>query len=40
MAEVVITQDIDDIGRAITSALEHVPLRSLVAGRLVAVKPG
>ena len=40
MAAVVITQDRDDIGRAIDDALGRIPdLDRLVRGRLVAVKP-
>jgi uncharacterized protein (DUF362 family) len=39
MATVVITQDREDIGRAIDEALGHLPLTELVRGRLVAVKP-
>jgi uncharacterized protein (DUF362 family) len=39
MATVVITQDREDIGRAIDEALSHLPLEKLVRGRFVAVKP-
>jgi uncharacterized protein (DUF362 family) len=39
MATVVITQDREDIGRAIDEALAHVPLEELVRGQFVAVKP-
>ncbi|MDQ3997716.1 MAG: DUF362 domain-containing protein [Gemmatimonadota bacterium] len=39
MATVAITQDLDDIGRAIDAAFRHVPLERLVRGKLVAVKP-
>jgi uncharacterized protein (DUF362 family) len=39
MATVVITQDREDIGRAIDEALGHLPLKELVRGRVVAVKP-
>jgi uncharacterized protein (DUF362 family) len=39
MALVAITQDLADIGAAIRSALEHMPLERLVRGKLVAVKP-
>jgi uncharacterized protein (DUF362 family) len=39
MATVVITQDREDIGRAIDEALAHLPLEKLVRGRFVAVKP-
>lgn len=39
MATVIITQDREDIGRAIDDALQHVPLERLVRGKLVAVKP-
>src|SRR5918992_1065759 len=38
-ATVVITQDREDIGRAIEEALRHIPLERLARGRLVAVKP-
>ena len=38
MATVVITRDRDDIGRAVASALRHIPLGDLVRGKLVAVK--
>ncbi|MGH9371044.1 MAG: DUF362 domain-containing protein [Vicinamibacterales bacterium] len=38
MTDVVITQG-ESIEKAVASALEHLPLRSLVAGRSVAVKP-
>src|SRR5919202_3367915 len=38
-ASVAITHDPDSIERAITRALEHVPLDQLVRGKLVAVKP-
>jgi uncharacterized protein (DUF362 family) len=36
---VAITQDRDDIGRAIDEALTHLPLEKLVRGKLVALKP-
>jgi uncharacterized protein (DUF362 family) len=36
---VVITQDREDIGRAIEAALRHIELDPLVRGKLVAVKP-
>jgi uncharacterized protein (DUF362 family) len=39
MATVAITQDLQDIGRAIEEGLGHVPLEELVRGRFVAVKP-
>lgn len=39
MATVAITQDMEDIGRAIASALRHIPLEERVRGRVVAVKP-
>jgi uncharacterized protein (DUF362 family) len=39
MATVVITQDREDIGRAIDEALAHLPLEELVRGQFVAVKP-
>lgn len=39
MATVAITQDLDDIGRAVAEALQHMPLDALVRGKLVAVKP-
>jgi uncharacterized protein (DUF362 family) len=39
MATVVITQDREDIGRAIDEALGHLPLAELVRGQFVAVKP-
>jgi uncharacterized protein (DUF362 family) len=39
MSTVAITQDRDDIGRAIAEGLSHMPLERLVRGRLVAVKP-
>jgi uncharacterized protein (DUF362 family) len=39
MATVVITQDREDIGRAIDEALSQLPLAELVRGRFVAVKP-
>jgi uncharacterized protein (DUF362 family) len=39
MATVVITQDLENIERAIDEALGHLPLAELVRGRLVAVKP-
>ncbi len=38
MATVVITQDREDIGRAIDEALAHLPLEELVRGQFVAVK--
>jgi uncharacterized protein (DUF362 family) len=38
-ATVVITQDREDIGRAIEAALRHIDLEPLVRGKLVAVKP-
>ena len=39
MASVSITQDREDIGRAIEAALRHLDLEPLVRGKLVAVKP-
>jgi uncharacterized protein (DUF362 family) len=39
MASVSITQDHEDIGRAIEAALRHIDLEPLVRGKLVAVKP-
>jgi uncharacterized protein (DUF362 family) len=39
VARVVITQDQNDIGRAINQALEHIDLEKLVRGKIVAVKP-
>lgn len=39
MPSVVITHDSDSIERAITDALDHIPLEKLVRGKLVAVKP-
>jgi uncharacterized protein (DUF362 family) len=39
MTTVAITQDREDIGAAIAEALGHLPLESLVRGKLVAVKP-
>jgi hypothetical protein len=39
MTTVAITQDRDDIGRAIDEALTHVPLEKVVRGKLVALKP-
>jgi uncharacterized protein (DUF362 family) len=39
MSLVAITQDREDIGRAIDAALRHIDLERLVRGRLVAVKP-
>ncbi|MDQ4078988.1 MAG: DUF362 domain-containing protein [Chloroflexota bacterium] len=39
MATVVITQDRDDIGKAIDEALDHIEVEPLVRGKLVAVKP-
>jgi uncharacterized protein (DUF362 family) len=39
MATVVITQDREDIGRAIDEALSHLALEELVRGQFVAVKP-
>jgi uncharacterized protein (DUF362 family) len=39
MTTVAITQDRDDIARAIEEALTHVPLEKLVRGKIVAVKP-
>jgi uncharacterized protein (DUF362 family) len=39
MASVSITQDRDDIGRAIDAALRHIDLERLVRGKLVAIKP-
>lgn len=39
MATVAITQDRDDIERAVAEALQHMPLDALVRGKLVAVKP-
>lgn len=39
MTTVAITQDRDDIGRAIDEALTHVPLEKVVRGKMVAVKP-
>lgn len=39
MSTVAITQDRDDIGRAVAEALRHVPLEELVRGKVVAVKP-
>ena len=39
MATVAVTQDLEDIGRAIDEALRHLPLERLVHGKLVAVKP-
>ncbi|MGQ0563410.1 MAG: DUF362 domain-containing protein [Gemmatimonadota bacterium] len=39
MALVAITQDIEEIGRAIERALAHMPLERLVRGKLVAIKP-
>ncbi|HEX2220134.1 MAG TPA: DUF362 domain-containing protein [Gemmatimonadales bacterium] len=39
MASVSITQDREDIGRAIEAALRHIDLEPLVRGKLVAVKP-
>jgi hypothetical protein len=38
VTDVVITQN-ESIEEAVAAALEHLPLRSLVAGRRVAVKP-
>lgn len=38
MATVAITQDQNDIGRAVAGALGHLPLEPLVRGKLVAVK--
>jgi uncharacterized protein (DUF362 family) len=38
VTDVVITHD-DRIDVAITAALEHIPLQTLVAGRRVAIKP-
>jgi uncharacterized protein (DUF362 family) len=39
MATVVLTQDVDDIARAIVQALNHLPLERLIKGKRVAVKP-
>lgn len=39
MARVVLTQDLEDIGRAIDKALQHIDIEPLVRGKLVAVKP-
>lgn len=39
MAAVILTQDLDAIGRAIVQALDHIPLERLVRGKVVAVKP-
>lgn len=39
MPRVAITQDRQDIARAIDSALEHLPLEDKIRGKLVAVKP-
>jgi uncharacterized protein (DUF362 family) len=39
MSTVAITQDRNDIGRAVAEGLRHMPLQRLVRGRLVAVKP-
>lgn len=39
MAKVAITQDLEDIGRAIDGALDHLAVEPLVRGRLVAIKP-
>jgi uncharacterized protein (DUF362 family) len=36
---VAITQNLNDIGAAISEALSHMPLEQLVKGKLVAVKP-
>lgn len=38
-ASVVITQDREDIGRALEAALRHIDLEPLIQGKLVAVKP-
>src|SRR5438067_2679470 len=38
MASVVITRN-EDIEKAINEALQHIPLETLVKGKLVAVKP-
>lgn len=39
MAAIILTQDLEAIGRAIVRALEHIPLEGLVRGKIVAVKP-
>jgi uncharacterized protein (DUF362 family) len=39
MTTVAITQDRDNIGRAIDEALTHLPLEKVVRGKLVALKP-
>jgi len=39
MTSVVLTQDREDIGRAIAEALGHIDLSPIVRGKLVAVKP-
>lgn len=39
MAQVAITQDRQEIGRALDEALGHLPLEELTRGKVVAVKP-
>ena len=39
MTSVVLTQDREDIGRAIAEALSHIDIEPVVRGKLVAVKP-
>jgi len=39
MAKVAITQDLEEIGRAIDRALDHLAVEPLIRGRLVAIKP-
>jgi uncharacterized protein (DUF362 family) len=39
MPSVVITHDRDSIERAITDALDRIPLEKLIRGKLVAVRP-
>ncbi len=38
MASVVITQDREDIARAVSRAVRHLPFARLVTGKLVAVR--
>lgn len=39
MTRVVLTQDLEDIGRAIDQALRHIDVEPLVRDKIVAVKP-